>query len=260
MKQERWEELREAYLTDRLAADEREAFETLMQEQGLVRGDLEGDLLVAGCLRAALDAACPEDLEDRTLELALAGMEERDAAASSTDSARRFLTWIRGGEFRLPVPAAIAAALLLMLSGGLLMRGVFPTVPAPTFTDTDEGAVTLAAGEVESEIRSLLSRARTLLLALSTAIPDENGEYHLLAEQELSRDLIQHVRLLGSRNEMENGDEVLALVRDLEAILLDVATWEGMADTDRMAVLQGGIRDRSLIWRIHTYEQEFGGN
>jgi len=260
MKQERWEELRGAYLADRLAADEREAFESLMQEQGLTRGDLENDLLVTGAMRAAMDDAYPGDLEERTLDLVRTGVNELNTTAASSGSTRRFLEWIRGGEFRIPVPAAIAAALLLMLSGGLLMRGIFPTVPAPTFTDTGQSAVTLAAGEVESEIRSLLGRARTLLLALTTAIPDENGDYHLVAEQELSRDLIRDVRLLGSRNEMENGDEVLSLVRDLEAILLDVATWDGIADTDRMAVLQGGIKDRSLIWRLNTYEQEFGGN
>ena len=106
----------------------------------------------------------------------------------------------------------------------------------------------------------MLRRTRTLLLALATAVPDEEGRYHLEAEEALSRDLIHEVRMLEAGAAADDDTDILALVRDLEFILLDVSTWEGEADADRLALLQNGISERSLIYRVSTFEPRSGDN
>ena len=59
---------------------------------------------------------------------------------------------------------------------------------------------------------------------------------------------------------MDDNTDILSLIQDLEIILLDVSTWQGEADADRLALLRGGISDRSLIYRLATYEPRVGGD
>jgi hypothetical protein len=225
-----------------------------MASEGLERSDIEADLLVSRRLREALDASYPTDLDARLLS----------RIRSSSSRIVRFVDWLKQGEFRIPVPVAIAAVLLLMVTGGLALQGILPSGrESETSLMTGSGfgsSAELAAGDVEQEVRSLLMRARTLLLSISTAGPDAQGRYDLAAEEELSRDLIREVRLLGSNPDLEKQVDVLDLVKDLEAILLDVSSWQGVADFDRVAVVRGGIDDRSLIFRLNTYTSAFNGD
>ena len=271
MNHEQWESQRSRYQKGEMGPDERTAFEARMEELNLTPHDVEEDLVLAGALRSVFDDAYPADFEERTLALVrestVADLVGSDAASEDSGKItplRNFWSWLRSGELRIPVPVALAASVLLLIAGGLAIRGL-------TQGGNGTGPVTVAdlqplemqsmeAGAIESEVRSLLTRARTLLLALSTARPDEEGRYFLAAEEALSRDLIQEVRLLESNPELDDRTEVLELVQDLEAILLDVSTWQGVADSGRLAVVQGGIDDRSLIFRLNNYAQEFGGN
>lgn len=272
MNQEQWESLRDRYLRGELSLEERASFEAHMEAEGLGRTDIEADLLLTGGLRHALDALYPADLEARTMARvrSVAGGEVKGAPekAGPGRGFGRVLTWLREGEFRIPAPAAIAAAVLLVVTGGIALRTLLPAggdagTALPGGLESAHAGVVEAEEAAEEEVHSLLKRARTLLLALATAGPDREGRYDLSAEEALSRDLIVEVRMLESSRdlaELEERQDVLDLVRDLEAILLDVSTWQGVADSDRLAVVRGGIEDRSLIFRLNTYAQEFGGD
>ena len=205
--------------------------------------------------REGMDALLPADLEERTADRLRASGWGRGGRGPI----RR---WLLDGEFRMPVPAAVAAALLLMIGGGGLTALLLP--------DGGERTARLVQGarngdEVEvdaarAEVMDLLGRARTLMVALYGARPDENGEFDLAAETEVSQDLMHRVRLMEGRSDLEDDRELFRLVEDLEAILLDVATWQETPDADRVAVLQGGIRDRSLLYRLNTYTDVLGGD
>jgi len=262
MSHDRWEELGSRYRDGDLDAEERSLFEEHVEECGTCRGVLEADALFGEELKTMLDAQYPDDLELRTMA------RLRPAGAGSTAGIRGWAskagTWLRHGEFTIPVPVAMAAAVALLVIGAFVLRVTGPG----ELTGGGQQVLVESAGDegewialdaAEAEVRSLLRRTRTLLLALTTAGPDEEGRYHLEAEESLSRDLIKEVRLLESSDYLGDRRDILSLVRDLEVILLDVSTWQGEADADRLALLRGGIDDRSLIYRLATYESTVGG-
>jgi len=254
MSHELWDELSSRYRDEDLNRAEIERFEEHLVDCSRCREAIELDAMIAGNLTASIDALYPEDLEAKVLDRVAAEPWYSKAAS-----------WLRHGEFRLPAPVAIAAALAVIVLGALAFRTVETSIPM----SGDREAVTLSADGGEGwidtdaagkEVRSLLRRTRTLLLALSTAVPGEDGKYHLEAEEALSRDLMQEVRMVEASADAEDDTDILTLVRDLELILLDVSTWQGEADADRLALLQNGINERSLIYRVSTYEPRIGSN
>jgi len=227
--------------------EERVALEAHLEACVDCRELLEGDRACARALRQALDAACPTDLEARF-----------QARLGALRPARRGLSgWLRHGEFRLPVPVALAAGVLLVVIGIGIARLAHPTDP---LTYVDPMAALDDAGSVEGQVHSLLVRARTLLLALDTAGPDATGLFHLEAEQRLSRDLVTEVRLMRGSGEYEGRDALIDLVMDMETILLDVSTWPGGANVQRLALVQAGITERSLLYRIDAFTEDLGGD
>ena len=254
MSHDPWEELSSRYRDGELEASEAERFEEHLSGCAGCRELVEMDALIAGSLTTAMDAAYPVELESRVL--ALAAKEPWYAKAA---------VWLRHGEFRMPAPAAIAAALVLIVLGALALPSGDTSTSAGGDREmlspsSDTGSEWIDAETAGQEVRSMLRRTRTLLLALATAGPDEEGRYHLEAEEALSRDLIHEVRMLEAGAAADDDTDILALVRDLEFILLDVSTWEGEADADRLALLQDGISERSLIYRVSTFEPRSGDN
>jgi hypothetical protein len=217
------------------------------------REALELDALLGDALNDTLDAFYPADLEDR--------FEARLRIEGSRRPLGRLTHWLRHGEFRVPAPVAVAAMLLVVIAGSALLvnRNGHPPATDPVGTFAGSGSDVIEAADAEQEILSLLTRTRTLLLSLTTAHPDSSGDYDLRAEQALSRNLISEYRILEARAEGDDRAEILDLIHDLEVILLDLSTWEGSADAQQVAMLQGGITDRSLIYRLSTYEPTIGG-
>jgi len=254
MSHELYKELSSRYRDGDLTPSEVDQFEEHLVDCSMCREVIELDSLIAGNLTESLDALYPVDLEAKVLDLA--GEEPWHSKAVS---------WLRHGEFRLPAPVAIAAALAVIVLG----VHAFRTGEAPLPAVEDGDIVTLSPAGAEewidaeaagAEVRSLLRRTRTLLLALTTAVPGEDGKYHLEAEEALSRDLMPEVRMVEATADAEDDTDILTLVRDLELILLDVSTWQGEADADRLALLQNGINERSLIYRVSTYRPRIGSN
>jgi hypothetical protein len=68
------------------------------------------------------------------------------------------------------------------------------------------------------------------------------------------------MRWLAEEPDYEDRANLLDLVMDLETILLDVSTWSDGADAQRLALVRGGIDDRSLLYRIDTFTDEYGGD
>jgi len=263
MSHDHWEELSSRYRDGDLDPHERSRFEEHLEQCEACRRAAETDALAGKGLHTLIDHEYPDDLESRTM--ARIRTADSPSRAGSESWGSRVRTWFRHGEFTIPVPVAMAAAVLLLVFGALILR-----VMAPGGARSGGQALLVgsAGGEpewievdaAEAEVRSLLRRTRTLLLALTTAGPDEEGRYHLEAEESLSRDLIQEVRWLESSDYLDERTDILSLIQDLEVILLDVSTWQGEADADRLALLRGGISDRSLIYRLATYEPLVGGD
>jgi anti-sigma factor RsiW len=242
-----WIELLGRERDGELDEGERAALEAHLESCADCRELRERERMWARALRQALEAAYPDDLEARFLA----------RLAASPSLRARLRGWLRYGEFRLPVPAAIAAALLLVVLGIGIARLALPADP---MAGVNPMVALDDAGSVEAQVRSLLVRARTLLLALDTASPDASGQFHLEAEQRLSRDLVTEVRLMQGSGEYEGRDALIDLVMDLEAILLDVSTWSGGADAQRLALVQAGITERSLLYRIDAFTEDLGGD
>lgn len=259
MNHERWKLICSRYRDGDLNPAERTLFEEHLEKCEECREAIEIDTLLGESLKAVMEDAYPPDFEKRTMAVIQNSEDEKERWFE------RVWIWLRAGEFRVPVPVAAAAALALFLLGALATQIVIPEVQKELMR---RAQVESAPGDLEwvetdiagREAISLLRRARTLLLALITAEPDAGGRYHLEAEGALSRDLIQEVRMLGSEAEMDDDREIVGLVRDLELILLDLSTWQGEVDAERMRLLQDGINDRSLIYRCSTYESLSGGN
>jgi anti-sigma factor RsiW len=242
-----WIELLGRHQDGELTGEEQLALETHLETCVECRERLHVDRACARAFRQALDEVYPADLETRFLARREASHREH----------RRLSGWLRHGEFRLPVPVALAAGVLLVVVGIGIARLAQPTDP---LAGVDPMAALDDAGSVESQVRALLMNARTLLLALDTAGPDATGHYHLEAEQRLSRDLVTEVRLMQGSGEYEGRDTLIDLVMDLEAILLDVSTWPGGADAQRLALVQAGITERSLLYRIDSFTEDLGGD
>jgi hypothetical protein len=262
MNHDHWEELGSRYRDGDLDRAELAQFEEHLQQCDECRESDLADALLADNLRSMFDDRYPGDLESRTM---LRIQEEREIVLSGDRSAAKQKglsgagQWFRYGRFTIPVPVALAAAIMLIFLGAAILRIAIPAEfqrGGDTFlveSSADESEW-IEIGAAETELRSLLIRTRTLLLALTTARPDESGLYHLEAEESLSRDLIQEVRVLESSDYLDERTDILSLIRDLEVILLDVSTWQGEADDNRLAMLRGGITDRSLIYRLATWE------
>ncbi len=242
-----WIELLGRHQDGELSGEEQIALEAHLEACADCRENLEVDRACARALRQALDEAYPTDLEAR-FQAQLEVSHRKHHGLSG---------WLRHGEFHLPVPVALAAGVLLVVVGIGIARLAQPTDP---LAGVDPMAALDDAGSVESQVRSLLVSARTLLLALDTAGPDATGHYHLEAEQRLSRDLVTEVRLMQGSGEYEGRDALIDLVMDLEAILLDVSTWPGGADAQRLALVQAGITERSLLYRIDAFTEDLGGD
>lgn len=269
MNHDRWEQLGSRYRDGDLDASESALFEEHMEACEACREIVEADSLLGDGLKMVLDGAFPADFEQRTL--ALVGEE---TGGTSPDrrlpSERRgpvvvAVQWLRHGEFRLPAPVAVAAAALLVVLGALVLGRGAPFGPRAgepqLLISAPVGeAEWIEADAAEAEIRSLLRRTRTLLLALATAEPDEEGRYNLDAEEALSKDLIHEVRMVEASTYLDEDTDILDLIQDLELILLDVSTWQGEADANQLAMLRDGISGRSLIYRISTYEPHLGGD
>lgn len=245
-----WEERAGRYRDGELDAAERAAFEAHRDVCPLCQGILAADAALAEGLREALDGVYPGDLEQRVARR----LAERHPRRGSG-----FRHWLRHGEFRIPAPVAVAAVLLLAVTGAWLglgggLAGHDPLEAVP-MTAAFGGEEVVAA-----EVHDLLVRARTLLLSLDTAGPDPQGNYHLETEQRLSRDLVQRMRWLAEDPDYEDRTGLLDLVMDLETILLDVSTWSEGADAQRLALVRGGIEDRSLLYRIDAFTDEYGGD
>jgi len=249
-----WEEMRDRYRDGELDPGARERFEEHLRDCTACREALELDALLGEALHETLEAFYPEDLESR--------FEARLAETGTPGPMARLATWIRHGEFRVPAPVAAAALVLIITLGSVLLFGrSHPVLPGDSpATATGAPGALVTAADAEEEILSLLTRTRTLLLSLSTAHPDSSGAYDLRAERALSRNLISEYRILETRAEDDERAEILDLIHDLEVILLDLSTWEDTADARQVAMLQGGITDRSLIYRLSTYEPTIGGN
>ncbi len=260
MNHQPWEEMRTLYRDGELPAGERARFEEHLQSCPACREALELDTVLASELQSAFDDLYPADLETR-LQIRLESAPV-PGAAPEQGALMRLGNWLRYGEFRLPAPVALAAVLAFIVVGAALLLGRGSGGPGPGPVP----GIGAAAGEIiaiedaEQEILSLLTRTRTLMLALSTAHPDSSGAFDLTAERALGRDLIHEYRILEAREGTDGRTEILDLIRDLEVILLDLSTWEGQADAQQVAMLQGGITDRSLIYRLSTYEPTIGGD
>jgi anti-sigma factor RsiW len=242
-----WIELLSRHQDGELTEEERIALEAHLEVCADCRGSLERDRACARVLRQVLDEVYPTDLEAR-FQARLGALKAPHRGLSG---------WLRYGEFHLPVPVALAAGVLLIVIGIGLARLARTTDP---LAGVDPMAALDNAGSVENQVRSLLVNARTLLLSLDTAGPDAAGHYHLEAEQRLSRDLVTEVRLMQGSGEYEGRDALIDLVMDLEAILLDVSTWPGGADAQRLALVQAGITERSLLYRIDAFTEDLGGD
>ncbi|MFC1628225.1 anti-sigma factor family protein [Gemmatimonadota bacterium] len=256
MNHDLWEELSSRYRDGDLEATELEQFEEHLIGCSECRELVQLDALIAGSMTATMDSAYPVDLESRVL--ALVEVEKESWYSRAAD-------WLRHGELRLPAPVAIAAALVLIVLGTFALQPGTVSISGGDDREilalsSDSGSDWIDAEAAGQEVRSLLRRTRTLLLALSTAVPDEDGTYHLEAEEALSRDLIHEVRMFEAGTTPDDDTDIITLVRDLELILLDVSTWEGEADADRLALLQDGISERSLIYRVSTFESRSGDN
>ncbi len=248
---EAWEELAGRYRDGELTAAEQTAFEAHRAACPRCQEILAADAALAEGLRTMLDERFPDDLEDR--------LAARLAALSGPrgERIRGFGHWLRHGEFRIPAPVAVAAALLLVVLG---LRLAVVRTPGDPLAGVPLTAAASGEQAVTTEVRDLLVRARILLLALDTAGPDLNGNYHLETEQRLSHDLVQQMRWLAEEPDYEDRANLLDLVMDLETILLDVSTWSDGADAQRLALVRNGIDDRSLLYRIDTFTDEYGGD
>jgi anti-sigma factor RsiW len=242
-----WIELLSRRQDGELTEEERVALEAHLEVCADCRESLERDRVCARALRQALDEVYPTDLEER-FQARLRALNAHHRGLSG---------WLRYGEFHLPVPVALAAGVLLVVIGVGIARLTHPVDPRAAI---DPMAALDEGGSVESQVRSLLVNARTLLLSLDTAGPDASGQFHLEAEQRLSRDLVTEVRLMQGSGEYEGRDALIDLVMDLEAILLDVSTWPGGADAQRLALVQAGITERSLLYRIDAFTEDLGGD
>ena len=254
MTHERWAEMRTRYQDGELDPETRELFESHLESCEECRHALDVDAVLGQALHETLEACYPADLESR--------LRQRLAGEAGPTPLRRLGEWLRHGEFRVPVPVAAAAVLMIIVTGIVTLTG---RVGRDSLTDTagrraESGSRIVEVADAEQEIVSLLTRTRTLLLALSTAHPDSSGAYDLTAERALSRNLISEYRILQTRAESDNRAEILELIHDLEVILLDLSTGDGPADARQVAMLQGGITDRSLIYRLSTYEPAIGGD
>ncbi len=257
-----WEMLGSRNRDGDLDRDELARFEEHLEQCEECRESLRTDNLLAGKLQALISNRYPSDLEARTM---LRILEDRESVLADISPAEKgkwisaSVNWLRHGRFTMPVPVALAAAVILVFLGAAILRiAVRPDLQSSGEALLVESATGeteyIGIGAAETEVRSLLNRTRTLFLALSTARPDEAGRYNLEAEESLSRDLIQEVRLLEASDYLDERTDILRLIRDLEVILLDVSTWQGKADDNWLAVLRGGISDRSLIYRLATWE------
>ena len=254
MSHDLWKELSSRYRDGDLDASEVEQFEEHLNGCAECRELVQLDALIAGSLAASMDAVYPVELESKVLAL----MEKEPWYS-------RAASWLRHGELRMPAPVAVAATLVLIVLGTLALQPGDTSISEGSDREIlslspDTGSGWIDAEAAGQEVRSLLRRTRTLLLALSTAVPDEDGTYHREAEEALSRDLIHEIRMLEASATPDDDTDIITLVRDLELILLDVSTWEGEADSDRLALLQDGISERSLIYRVSTFEPRSGDN
>jgi len=268
MNHSHWEMLGSRYRDGDLNQAELARFEEHLQQCEACGESIRTNALLAESLQALISNSCPDDLEARTM---LRILDDRESVQTDISPAEKrnwistSVNWLKHGRFTMPVPIALAAAVILVFLGAAILRIAirqdFQSGGDALLVESATGATEhIEIGAAEAEVRSLLNRTRTLLLALSTARPDETGRYHLEAEESLSRDLMHEVRILEASDYVYDRSDILGLIRDLEVILLDVSTWQGEADDNRLALLRGGITDRSLIYRLATYEPINGNN
>lgn len=148
-------------------------------------------------------------------------------------------------------PAHLAAALgtVAVVAAALI---VFRLMPQQSVNVTDRPAHEVASpagqGATSRRVSDYLRKSRVLLVGIAN---DEPGETRLRAQRVVSRDLIHEGRYLRGQ-EMDQRSR--KLIRDLEKILIELASLEETYGHPDIEVIRGGIRQENLLFKIRMAE------
>jgi len=146
---------------------------------------------------------------------------------------------------------AVAAAVL----GLLLLR------PATTI-DVEPEQEARTAGrptfeENSERLSSYLRQSRTLLVGLTNTDPPAERQIDLEPERLASRRLLKESRYL----RLQPLDARSAnLVTDVERIMIELASAQGTGTAPNLSLIQDGIRERNLLFKIRMAEQAYSSS
>ncbi len=131
---------------------------------------------------------------------------------------------------------------------------VFRQMPQPSehISESPTPGIVDPAGEEATykRVSDYLQKSRVLLVGIANEDPAA-GETKLSAQRVVSRDLIQEGRYL-RQHDLDGRSR--KLIRDLEKILIELASIEETFDHPDIELIRGGIRQQNLLFKVRMAE------
>jgi hypothetical protein len=154
---------------------------------------------------------------------------------------------------------------LVAIGSGLAIVAAVVVVRQVSSPPVDEGFQTLVEETQElDESRAVnvrfsryLRTSKILMVGLMNMKTDDSEPIDLSVERELSRELVREARVL---SQMPLDERAMALIRDLEKILIELANIEEEYDLPDVEILRAGIKQENLLFKLRMGESQYRPN
>jgi polyhydroxyalkanoate synthesis regulator phasin len=209
--------------------------------------DCRGNLATLDRLFAALDAPMPEPGPAYEREV---WARIQDRLTAEPRGAWSFGHWLP----QLGLAAGVTLMLLGLLWSGL--PGGPAVVPAPTVAkapeDQAEGAAGIRSRVLVGAVGDHLQRAERLLTELNNTDGHARGTIDLTDQQAWAEDLINENRLYRRSAADVNEDQIVAVLDDLERVLLEVAHAPAETTPERLDRLRMRLGTQDVLFKVRV--------
>jgi hypothetical protein len=147
------------------------------------------------------------------------------------------------------------ASILLVIVGIFLGRMFFTPGQGTDKPATMVQAVSQSDSQVNVSQRAFdyIQRSKLIVLAISNFDSENQDPYalDLPYQQQVSRELVQEASWLKEELSGRRQRRLQELISDLEVILLQIANLESESDISAIELVQDGVKNRGILFKIH---------